>query len=122
LDDEGRAVYLLSIFDLTDCILSHIGDKQLKAEELSRILEQKEDLSSKKIRDLGPGMYFQIFAEVVVVALTEKPFSVFREDKLLKAVLMMITEGARRVLVVNEEGKPQVNIALSLLTISESDQ
>jgi CBS domain-containing protein len=96
LDDEGRVVYLLSISDLIDCILSHIGDKELKGEELNRILEQKEDLSSKKIYDLGS-----------MVALTEKPFSVFRDDKLLKAVLIMITKSARRVLVVNEEGKPQ---------------
>jgi len=103
LDDDGRAVYILSVSDIVNHILKSISEDELKAGKVTGLIQNKEKLVQQKIKDIS-----------FDVAEFDKPFSIRRDTPLIRAVQLILNQRAHRILTVDETGKP-----LAIITQSE---
>jgi len=100
IDKDGKAVKMLSLFDVVDYILQHICEEDLQDDLL--LEKRRVELIQSKISQLS-----------CEIGSLDKPFNVMACDKLSTAVQTMIKHKAHRVLVLNSDGKPESLITQS---------
>lgn len=104
LDEEGRAVYILTVADIVNHILRFVSEEELKTGKITGILQNREQLAQHKLRDISRDM-----AEL------DKPFSIFGKEPLFKVAQLMTQHNAHRILTIDEQDKPRTLISQSHL-------
>jgi CBS domain-containing protein len=102
VDEEGRAVIILSVADIMNYVLGHFGEKDISGDNMLDFVQKKDELMRKRLYEIS----FDL-GEI------DAPYSVLATDRLAKAVRVMIQKKTHRILTVDEQDKPLTLISQS---------